>query len=103
MRLTIRQMMILVVAVAVSMAAGDHGLRVYDRLHRRSEIYHQRARWHAIGANPEWYVSSSSPRWREYFHAHSERVAWNRRMVQKYERAAAFPWLAVEPDTPAPE
>jgi hypothetical protein len=30
------------------------------------------------------------------------RAAWNDRMKRKYERAARYPWLPVEPDPPMP-
>ena len=61
-------------------------------VNRKAEFYRVMGRYYrtvvtAPGATPEY---------RQRF------ASWRSTMILKYERAARYPWLPVEPDTPPP-
>jgi hypothetical protein len=102
LRFRIRWMMTVVALVAVLMGGF--------RLWRLRESYRQQAAWHRR-------LEVSSGRIARYAGAMSrigieppgagaalsKRAEYRAKMRQKYEQAAARPWLPVEPDPPAPK
>ena len=83
-RFTIRRMMVAVTVGAVLVA-------VPLVRHRR---FRSIALGHRLRAGREWVQSGGMSKARE---------AWYTGIIQKYERAARYPWLPVEPDPPEPE
>ncbi len=84
-RFTLRRMMIAVAIVAILL-----GLAEMTR--RRRAAFREK---------------STAIRWSEYVEGHGKRrpeiAEHYRRMAEKYERAARYPWLPVAPDPPEPE
>jgi hypothetical protein len=54
---------------------------------------------------PGWYPpSDADPPWfRSWRMSQARRIAYHESMMEKYARAARYPWLPVEPDPPEPE
>lgn len=113
-RFTIRQMMIIVATLAATFGLAISVIRSSHS----AAIYQQRVREHASQASLCRDLSEKADRfWTERVHAkdpenweYREAAEWVRRlcdyhelMTQKYERAARYPWLPVEPDPPMPE
>lgn len=98
-QIRVRTLMVAVAAVALLLGA--------DRLLRRRFTFQRRAERHA--KLEAWYRRSSlgwapgdvpTP---EVARSCLESAAFYGRLRSKYERAAARPWLGVEPDTPPPD
>lgn len=74
---------------------------------RRRRRYHARARQHAIiREDLHRFLTIVAPSDSVQFfgdrRAIAERVGYHGRLKVKYEQAARFPWLPVEPDPPEP-
>lgn len=89
-QLTVREMMFAVVVFALVQW-------VIISMRQWSAIYHQRAEAYASLADPRAF-SGSRVEWL----AERECDKWASEMEKKYRRAARYPWLSVEPDTPPP-
>lgn len=85
-RLSIRALMLLVAGVGAMVWGGI--------MWRRSAEFGATARGHA--AMEEFY--STQDTWMK-----EENIARHRSLKLKYEHAARYPWLAVEPDPPEPK
>jgi hypothetical protein len=107
-RFRLRTLMIAVVVVAI-LTAGAALMR-RSAAFRRLAAHHETrmASWMSIHAeNANWAIDTANParasqaRWavEEAWRA----IEYHGSMRDKYERAARFPWLAVEPDPPEPE
>jgi hypothetical protein len=115
LRLTTRQLMVIVAMVGLALACGIEGAR----LRRLSKVYALQARinngvatiyqkaadqgrleTYCVRCDGEEIQDSPSP---------ARRVKWRTisahyiRLRQKYERAARCPWLSISPDPPEPE
>jgi hypothetical protein len=93
-RFTVRRLMVAVVVVGLIAWAGMMKLR-RDRYLARAAYYGR------FEAKYQARISDSSPK--PSSPSNQERLALFIRMRAKYERAACYPWLPVEPDTPEPE
>jgi hypothetical protein len=94
-RFTLRRLMLAVVIAAVVLAAGAWGLK--------SVAYQRRAAYHRAQLRiwPELpYINAQQ--YSEAFEALLRQRGWHEAMADKYERAARYPWLCVEPDPPEP-
>ena len=92
---TLRRMMAALAVVAILCWAG--------RLLLLSAMYRERARafsFELMTETPIWMGPKERPR---VYSSPSPRVRWAREMGHKYERAARYPWLPVEPDSPPPD
>jgi hypothetical protein len=95
-RIRIWMLMIVVIVTASSSAAF--------RLTEQSRRFVDRAEYHRE------VLSGSSPALGaarmeiavEYHSLDGQRAAWHRAMLQKYDRAARYPWLSVAADAPKP-
>ncbi len=107
-RFTVRHLMFAVAVVAAALAS--------DRWSRQSAEYRSQAEYHesrlsilalvretggypycslGISGIPLRYNSETAP-------LHAKCVSYHTRMLRKYQRAAFFPWLGVNPDPPPP-
>jgi hypothetical protein len=92
-RITVCRLMVTVVVAAVLLGGFV--------LLRRSREFRDRAHWHGVLARSPLIkvdplisdMDGFRVRWSEY----------QDRLRLKYERAARYPWLQVEPDPPAPK
>jgi hypothetical protein len=86
--------------VAVALVAALLGLFHYiSELRRRSAEYAQVAFfWRSAAADFERQLAKS-PQSRRFRHMQ----AYFEQLRLKYERAARYPWLSVEPDPPSPD
>lgn len=99
-RLTVRGLMIVVAVVGLVIGLGVEG-------ERRRERYLSLARQHAIIREDlhKFLVIVSPTDSVQFFgdrRAIADRVGYHGRLKAKYEAAARFPWLPVEPDPPEP-
>ncbi len=88
-KVTVRRMMIAVAVIAL--------VQWVVSMRQRSAIYHQRAEAYAWLAGDKAFSGSLAD-----LLAERECDKWAREMEKKYRRAARYPWLSVEPDTPPP-
>jgi hypothetical protein len=113
MRFTVRRMMVAVAVVAVACGLAVEGPRLwtlrgqYLGLAEKYGYWEMRCNGSAELRQELTYVSLSQPRGPE---PSPERLAKMKargahygRLRAKYEHAARHPWLAVEPDPPAPD
>jgi hypothetical protein len=87
-----------IIAVAVAVAVAT--------IRARSERFRSLAEYHA--ARIARWSRGSDGRYRMYVDGRGELVTraasdWHSHLVEKYERAARYPWLLVEPDPPEPQ
>jgi hypothetical protein len=83
--------MMVAVAILGLVCWGCYLWRLSDHYHRQAVIYYEK-RW----IIREWYGN-----YVEQKELAIER--WRSAMEAKYQRAARYPWLSVEPDPPEPE
>jgi hypothetical protein len=107
-RMTTRRWMVAVTVVAVALAAGML-FRRHRFLRERADHYEKRARegvYRAAIARELALAESEqemdSPQWAAFALEAKDRD-WDPRLLEKYRRAARYPWLLVEPDPPEPE
>jgi hypothetical protein len=111
-QMTTRRWMIAVAVVALSMG----GIVEFVRLKRRSDDLTVRAQDHARRASfyhlytpgvDEHLRATLEPQERSAVEDRKTRllgvIAYHEAMARKYDRAARYPWLPVEPDPPEPE
>jgi hypothetical protein len=94
--MTTRQWMIVVAVVGLLLG----GAAEVHRLRRRQSEFIDRAQWHG------GFVSEWNSGWRPTpSEAKSRWIAYHAELARKYEHAAQYPWLSIEPDplTPPPE
>jgi hypothetical protein len=94
-RFTLRRLMLAVVIAAVVLATGAWGLKSVS--YQRRAAYHRdqlRFRADLPYFNDQQYSRD--------FKVYIQRRGWHEAMADKYERAARYPWLCVEPDPPEP-
>ena len=84
-RFTVRRLMVAVAIVAL--------LSGMERLRQRSVAFSSMANYHVI-KNSCWAG--------KYAKDYEKGAAYHSLMWQKYDRAARYPWLSVEPDPPKP-
>jgi hypothetical protein len=82
---TLRRLMIGIALATVAVEAGLIGCRVVSRLDRAYD--HDR------------HLNSG----RSFKYDSTDLIQWHERMRLKYENAARYPWLPVEPDPPEPK
>jgi hypothetical protein len=109
MRFTVRRMMIVVVGVGLLTGVGRAMGQRSARFRMLSEK-HWAEHWDGAIVFRSGDVEGTGPDSGEQNPAIVEirrRVAaqqvFHRRMAEKYERAARYPWLGVEPDPPEPK
>ena len=96
----LRSLLIAVAVVAVFLAAGTWGGKMWQR----SGLYRQQAGYHrdqlGIIVDPPYL----NP---QQYHDVQERISrrrgWHGAMAEKYELAALRPWIPLEPDSPEPK
>jgi hypothetical protein len=92
-RITVRKLMIVVLIVALSIGLG--------KLYIRRQTYLKIAAEHKAAAEAIDNLGTSHfYKYIIYIDAVRE---WHKEMQGKYEEAARYPWLAVEPDPPPPQ
>lgn len=98
MRFTIRRLMVVVAAAGLIMAAVV--------MARRSREMSIRAEQQAVAEQLSLSYADDA-RGRngdpQRVALGEQRAAYHKALRMKYERAARFPWLSVEPDSPTPE
>jgi hypothetical protein len=98
-RYTLKRMMVAVAVVALAIAAvrWERSMEALSAEYSRHALAHRAkvADDHLAMLRP-----SSDPRAAELF---ERREAYRRAMAEKWNRAALFPWLPVEPDPPRPK
>ena len=98
-RITVRRMMVAVAIVALGLAVV-RWMRSMDAL---SANYHHRALSHYVKLSNDHFLMLQLPddprddKWLD------RRKTYRRAMAEKWNRAALFPWLPIEPDPPEPE
>jgi hypothetical protein len=107
---TIRRLMVLVMIAGLALGA--------ESMRRRSHAYRARAaqcgQWVAVnkamigsialgGTNPGVSAQETRRRIEAEEKSARRRAEHYQRLESKYERAARYPWLPVEPDPPMPE
>jgi hypothetical protein len=94
-RMTTRRWMVAVAVVAMLMGEAD----IAQRLRRRRDEFVSRAQWHGE------IVATWNARWRPAppGAATLRLMDYHGSLARKYERAARYPWLPVEPDPREPE
>lgn len=101
-RFTLRRLMAVVAIVAVLLRGGLAGAKMI----RLSREYRARAAGFAVATPPScvrWGSAYGSPRWARWMRLQQRRREYREQIIAKYERAARYPWLPVEPDPPEPE
>jgi hypothetical protein len=106
--MTTRRWMVAVAVVAVTLAAGIL-FRRHRSLRERADYYEKRARDGVFraGLAREIALAESGPEMDSTQWAAFDVEAKDRdrdiRLMEKYRRAARYPWLPVEPDPPEPD
>lgn len=106
-RFTIRRMMVLVAAIAVCVVGLMEAVRLYRLSTRyRATLSLARMRLQAVDADTKALrirsAGNLTPGMRRALENSERRQSFYRFLIWKYERAARFPWLPVEPDQPIP-
>jgi hypothetical protein len=101
-RFTVRRMMVVVALGAIALGAYDTGCCWFSHRQRcvkmiamhewASDTFRSRMRNNA----PAFYPTEADRRWA------NRRAEYHERMALRWTRAAAHPWLPVEPDPPEP-
>lgn len=87
-RFTVRRLMVAVAIVAIAIPTYSWLLEVA----RKAESYRNMGRYYrSVITSP-----GGTPEYLERF------VSWRSAMIRKYDRAALFPWLPIEPDADMP-
>jgi hypothetical protein len=92
-RMTTRRWMIAVAGFGLAMGGAAYAVR----------LAHRRAYYHSLAVNLR--MAEQSCRSPSYRDAVQDLTAAKHlgQLAEKYERAARYPWLPVEPDPPEPE
>jgi hypothetical protein len=94
-RFTIRRMMIVVAVVAILFWAIWLGARIHA--FRWMAKYHEARRWTQVIDTTSRGIDSRGEV------ISSERDRWHAALAAKYDHAARYPWLSVEPDPIEPK
>jgi hypothetical protein len=106
-RMTTRRSMIAVLVVAITLAAGVL-YRRHWHFREQADFFSERAREgeYRVALVGEFARAESwpedSPQWAT-FALELKDHDWAVGLMEKYRRAARYPWLPVEPDPPEPE
>jgi hypothetical protein len=92
----------LLIAVAV-VAFGVAAVRWMHSMDAIATEYQRRALWHRMKVADDHALMLRSPDDPPSGALLERRKAYRSAMAEKWNRAALFPWLAVEPDPPPPE
>ena len=88
LRFTVRRLMVAVALVAIAIPTYSWLLEVL----RKADSYRNMGRYYrSVITSP-----GATPEYLERF------VSWRSAMIRKYDRAAFFPWLPIEPDPDMP-
>ena len=106
-RLSLRLAMILVAVVALAIAGTREATRRYREavaFHEQKLIHHRTnaAMLRFSPDPPAWLPSPLPPPSPAELDATRRAAEYHEAMALKYERAARYPWLPVEPDPPEP-
>jgi hypothetical protein len=94
-RMTTRRWMVAVAVVALLLG----GIVGVYRLRRWHDGFVYRAQWHSrivVTLRTRWRVAPNDP-------VPPRLIVYYRSLASKYQHAARYPWLPVEPDPPEPE
>ena len=97
LRFTVKRMMVAVALVGTGLGVAIERRKRFERIadHHRAEFQRLARRLPQIGYGDPFDDPILGPVWR--------RLEWHEPMRLKYEHAARYPWLPVEPDPPEPE
>jgi hypothetical protein len=97
---TVRRLMLVVALAAVSVW-GVKMWRVSREYARRAQSYKD-SEWLEKGILVHRVAQGELAGYHALLSQHKQRAAYYAAQARKYERAARYPWLPVEPDPPAP-